>query len=87
MITGDGHTPADLVASGRRFQRMALEARARMVGIHPMSQTLEEDRGQTHIQANHAPDTPPHFMLRVGYLNRYPDPVSVRRPVAWFVKK
>jgi hypothetical protein len=86
VITGDGHTPADLVASGRRFQRMALEAKARRVAIHPMSQTLEEDRGQTHIRANHAPDTLPHFMLRVGYLNRYPDPVSVRRPVAWFVR-
>ena len=87
VITGDGDTPADLITSGRRFQRMALDARARMIAIHPMSQTLEEAQGQKNIKDNHAPDTLPHFMLRVGYLDRYPDPVSVRRPVEWFVKK
>jgi hypothetical protein len=27
-----------------------------------------------------------HFMLRVGYLDKYPDPVSVRRPVEWFIR-
>jgi hypothetical protein len=86
VITGDGHTAADLIASGRRFQRMALDARARRIAIHPMSQTLEEAQGQKKIKDNHAPDTLPHFMLRVGYLDKYPDPVSVRRPVEWFVK-
>ncbi len=87
VITGDGHTAADLITSGRRFQRMVLDARARMIAIHPMSQTLEEEGGQINIRENHSSDTLPHFMLRVGYLDRYPDPVSVRRPVAWFVKK
>jgi hypothetical protein len=86
VITGEGNTVANLLASGRRFQRMALEARDRMIAIHPMSQTLEETRGQKHITDNHAPDTIPHFMLRVGYLDKYPDPVSVRRPVEWFVR-
>jgi hypothetical protein len=86
VITGEGNAAADLIASGRRFQRMALEARNRMIAIHPMSQTLEETRGQKHITDNHAPGTIPHFMLRVGYLDKYPEPVSVRRPVAWFVK-
>ena len=86
VITGDGNTAADLIDSGRRFQHMALEARNRMIAIHPMSQTLEETGGQKHITDNHAPDTIPHFMLRVGYLDKYPDPVSVRRPVAWFVR-
>ncbi|MCA1786629.1 MAG: twin-arginine translocation signal domain-containing protein [Desulfobacteraceae bacterium] len=86
VITGEGNTVADLLASGRRFQRMALEARNRMIAIHPMSQTLEETRGQKHITKNHGPGTIPHFMLRVGYLDKYPDPVSVRRPVEWFVR-
>jgi len=29
----------------------------------------------------------PQFLLRVGYLKRYPEPVSLRRPVNWFVQK
>ena len=86
VINGDGNSAADLIASGRRFQRMALEAKNRMIAIHPMSQTLEETRGQKHIMDNHASGTLPHFMLRVGYLDKYPDPVSIRRPVAWFVR-
>ncbi len=86
VITGDGNTVADLIASGRRFQRMALEAKNKMIAIHPMSQTLEETRGQKHITENHSPGTIPHFMLRVGYLDKYPDPVSIRRPVTWFVR-
>jgi len=28
----------------------------------------------------------PHFVLRIGYLNTYPNPVSLRRPVSWFVR-
>ncbi len=86
VITGDGNTVADLIASGRRFQRMALEARDRMIAIHPMSQTLEETSGRKSITENHSPGTIPHFMLRVGYLDKYPEPVSVRRPVPWFVR-
>jgi hypothetical protein len=86
VITGDGSTPADLIASGRRFQRMALDARARMIAIHPMSQTLEQAQGQKTIRDNHASDTLPHFMIRAGYIDKYPDPVSVRRPVEWFIR-
>lgn len=65
---------------------MALEAKNKMTAIHPMSQTLGETRGRKHITENHSPGTIPHFMLLVGYLDKYPDPVSVRRPVAWFVR-
>ncbi len=86
VITGDGNSVADLIASGRRFQRMALEAKNRMIAIHPMSQTLEETSGRKSITENHSPGTIPHFMLRVGYLDKYPEPVSVRRPVEWFVR-
>jgi hypothetical protein len=28
----------------------------------------------------------PQFVLRVGYLDPYPDPVSPRRPVNWFLR-
>jgi len=47
---------------------------------------LEEKNGQKNIKENHEPGVIPQFMLRVGYLNKYPDPVSLRRPVEWFVR-
>lgn len=86
VITSDGNTVKDLIETGRRFQRMALAARDKMIGIHPMTQALEEKHGQKNIKENHTPRVIPQFMLRVGYLNKYPDPVSLRRPVEWFVR-
>lgn len=86
VITSDGNTVKDLIETGRRFQRIALTARDKMIGIHPMTQALEEKHGQKNISKNHEPGMIPQFMLRVGYLNEYPDPVSLRRPVEWFVK-
>jgi len=86
VITSAGHSTADLIDTGRRFQRMALIARERNIAIHPMTQAIEEKHGQVNIKANHKPDMIPQFMLRVGYVNKYPDPVTLRRPVQWFVK-
>jgi nitroreductase len=86
VITSDGNKTADLIDTGRRFQKMALIARERNIAIHPMTQTIEEKHGQANIKANHKPETMPQFMLRVGYVNKYPNPVTLRRPVKWFVK-
>ncbi len=86
VITSSGNLVCDLIDSGRRFQRMALIAREKNIAIHPMTQTIEEKHGQESIKADHNPGMIPQFMLRVGYVNKYPDPVSLRRPVSWFVK-
>lgn len=86
VITSDGNSVVDLIQSGRRFQRMALAARQKNIALHPMTQALEEKQGQKNIKENHHPSVIPQFMLRVGYVDRYPDPVSLRRPVEWFVK-
>jgi len=86
IITSEGQTVADLIDSGRRFERMALLARERNLALHPMTQYLEEREGLDQIAANHAASVIPQFILRVGYLKNYPDPVSLRRPVSWFVR-
>ena len=85
VVTGQGDTPADLIAAGRGFERMALLCREMGLALHPMSQMLEEEWGGKEIQAHHPQGIKPRFILRVGYLDRYPDPVSLRRPVEWFV--
>ncbi len=85
VITSHGQTAADLVDTGRRFQRMALLARERNIAIHPMTQVLEEPSGIDLIANQHGTAIIPQFVLRVGYIDRYPEPVSLRRPVDWFV--
>jgi len=85
VITSQGQTVPDLIDTGRKFESMALLARERNIAIHPMTQYLEEKAGVSQIAANHQAGMIPQFLLRVGYLNRYPEPVSLRRPVSWFV--
>ncbi|UCD81348.1 MAG: hypothetical protein JSW26_07950 [Desulfobacterales bacterium] len=51
-----------------------------------MTQYLEEEAGLNQIAANQHQNLIPQFILRVNYLERYPEPVSLRRPVSWFVK-
>ena len=62
-------------------------ARERSIALQPMTQYLEETAGLNQIAANHSDDMYPQFILRVGYLKRYPKPVSLRRPVSRFVRE
>jgi len=86
IITSKGDGVADLIETGRRFERMFLLARERMVAIQPMTQILEEKKWRDEIASEHGPDMIPQFILRVGYLDTYPDPVSLRRPVNRFLR-
>jgi hypothetical protein len=86
VITSPGNTVADLIDTGRKFERMALMAREKMIALQPMTQFLEEKEGIDQITAHHHAGLHPQFILRVGYLDSYPKPVSLRRPVSWFVR-
>jgi hypothetical protein len=86
IITSGGSSVADLIETGRRFERTALLARERNIALHPMTQVLEEEKGRREIASNHGKDVIPQFVLRVGYLDSYPAPVSLRRTVASFVR-
>ncbi len=86
VITSKGNSVADLVETGRVVERMWLTARERMIAIHPMTQMLEEKEWLDEIASEHDPGMIPQFILRVGYLDSYPAPVSLRRPVSWFLR-
>ena len=86
IITSEGGGVSDLIETGRRFERMVLMAREHKIGVHPMTQCLEEKTGQNEIALNHPPNVIPQFVLRVGYLDSYPDPVTLRRPVSLFLR-
>jgi hypothetical protein len=51
-----------------------------------MSQVLEEQPWRQQIANAIGLDKEPQYLLRVGYVDGYPEPVSMRRPVDWFTK-
>jgi len=85
VITGSGATVADLIDSGRKFQQMTLLSRELGIGIHPMTQQIEEKEWKDKTAALVGGLTT-QFVLRIGYVRAYPSPVSPRRPVEWFTK-
>lgn len=85
ILTSPGNTVRDWIETGRRFERMALLARELEIAIHPMTQILEEESGLSLIAQHHGSPFFPQFVLRVGCLERYPVPVTLRRPVEGFV--
>lgn len=84
VITSESHDVADIIEAGRKFERMALIARERKVALAPMTQLIEEKTGQELFASHHKGQIIPQMVLRAGYLDHYPDPVSLRRPVHWF---
>lgn len=76
---------AELLESGRRFQRMWLIARSLGIGLHPMSQALEETPWRDEVARMLNVDGQVQWIMRLGYVAPYPAPNSLRRPVDWFV--
>jgi hypothetical protein len=75
-----------LIEYGRVFENMLLKIREKMIAIHPMTQMLEEEAWKKKVAKELGITGEVQFILRVGYLQSYPDPVSLRMPVSWFVK-
>ncbi len=84
VITSKSHQVADIIEAGRKFERMALIARERNIALAPMTQLLEEKSGQEAFASHHKTQIIPQMVIRAGYLDHYPDPVSLRRPIQWF---
>lgn len=76
----------ELLETGRRFERLFLNVRERNIALHPMTQLLEESSSFGNWEAQLGVPGNIQFLLRTGYVTSYPDPVSVRRPVAWFTQ-
>ena len=87
LITSKDNSVATLLETGRRMQRLFLKVREKSIAIHPMTQILEES--STRQQLNQSIDISENiqFILRVGYVKDYLPPVSLRRPVEWFMRK
>ena len=86
VVTSADSSMRTLVETGRSFERMLLGIRERMIAIHPMTQMLEEAPFREGVAKELGVSSPVQFILRASYLKRYPDPVSLRMPVSWFVR-
>lgn len=86
LITSQDNETATLLEAGKRMQRLFLKVRGKGIAQHPMSQILEESPFNHAVNVSIGLPDPIQFILRVGYVKRYPDPVSIRRPVDWFVR-
>ncbi len=86
LMTSKDNSVATLLETGRRMQRLFLKVRDRSIAIHPMTQILEEASTRQQLNQSIGISENIQFILRTGYLKSYPPPVSLRRPVDWFIR-
>ena len=86
LITSKDNSVATLLETGKRLQRLLLKIRERNIAIHPMTQILEEPSTRQILHSSMGISDNVQFILRTGYVTNYPLPVSLRRPVDWFVR-
>jgi len=76
-----------LIDYGRVFENVVLKARDKMFAVHPMTQVLEEESWKTKVARELGVTGEVQWILRIGYVQCYPDPVSLRALVSRFVGK
>ena len=87
LITSKDNSVETLLETGGRMERLFLKVREKNIAIHPMTQILEEPETRQTLNQSIGISENIQFILRMGYLKNYPEPVSLRRPVEWFLRK
>ncbi|MCF8231001.1 MAG: hypothetical protein K9J27_02340 [Bacteroidales bacterium] len=81
ILTSPDNEVSSLIETGRRFERMLLRIRERGIAMHPMSQVLEESPYNQQVNQTLDLEKPVQFVIRTGYVDDYPYPVSLRKEV------
>ena len=81
VLTSEDSEVLSLIETGRRFERMLLRIRERGIAMHPMSQVLEESPYNQQVHQFLGLDKPVQFVIRTGYVEKYPHPVSLRKDI------
>ena len=82
LITSKDSSIPELIDTGRKLQRVWLEARDKRIAIHPMTQMIEEEVIGNQMASFLGISEKIQFLLRIGYCNDYPQPVSPRMLLA-----
>ena len=86
LIRSKDNSVAALIDTGKRMQRLFLKVRDKGIALHPMTQILEETSSKRLVNQSVGINDEIQFILRMGYVKNYSEPVSLRRPVEWFVR-
>jgi len=84
VITQESENIKDWINTGRLYQAIHLKCRKMNIGFHPMNQIAEETDYENEARAVLALNGKIMFIARIGYVENYPEPVSIRRPVDSF---
>lgn len=85
VITQPEDTPECWMETGRLYQRAHIECRDLMIGFHPMNQMIEVEDFEQKANDYLGLKGKIQYVARIGYVDNYPAPVSVRRPVSEFI--
>lgn len=85
VVTSQDSRIETLIEYGRVFEEILLKIRERKIAIHPMTQMLEENPEREAIAKELGLAGEVQWILRIGYLSSYPDPVSLRMPLSRLV--
>jgi hypothetical protein len=86
LICSKNNAVATLLETGKCMQWLFLKVREKGIAIHLMTQILEESSTDVGVNQSVGISKTIQFILRVGYVKKYPEPVSLRRPVDWFIR-
>jgi hypothetical protein len=86
VLTSKDTSVQSLIDAGRNYENIMLKVKDRMIAIQPMSQIVEEEPWKTEVSNELGLNEPVQFIMRAGYIQKYPEPVSLRRPVQWFIR-
>lgn len=81
LITSKDSSIPELIDVGRKLQRIWLMIRDKKIAIHPMTQMIEEVAIRNELSSTLGITEDIQLLLRVGYVNDYPQPVSPRMPL------
>jgi len=81
ILSTDKENPETLINTGADFLKLGLNAYNKNIALHPMTQPLEEKGFEAALQNDLKIKGAVQFILRAGYVENYPDPVSLRMPV------
>jgi len=84
IITSEEENIGDWINTGRLYERINIKCRSLNIGFHPMNQITEESNYEKSANKLFGFNGKIMFIARIGYVNNYPAPVSVRRSVESF---
>ena len=81
VVKSAGSMVADLINAGRVLQSAWLNAHEKLIAFHPMTQVLEETPWRTQLAKEIGHSGNIQFVIRIGYIKEYRQPVSLRMPM------